>query len=65
MLNIRKIFCSERVIRHWSRLPREVESPPLEVFRKRVDVTLSDMVQWYDGDGFVVGLDDLSTLFQA
>jgi len=36
---------AERVVRHWSRLPREaVESPSLEVFRKHVDVALWDTV---------------------
>jgi len=43
ILDIRK--STERVLKHCNRLPREVvESPSLEVFEKRVDVALQDMV---------------------
>ncbi|KAK4824443.1 hypothetical protein QYF61_015758 [Mycteria americana] len=49
-LDIGKFYFTERVIKYWKRLPREVvELPSLEVFKRCLDEVPMDMVQWWSG----------------
>jgi len=46
-LDCRKKFFTQRVVMHWSRLPKEaVDAPSLEAFKARLDVALGSLVCW-------------------
>lgn len=48
-LDIRKNFFTERVIKLWKWLPRDlVESPSLDIFKRRANVTPRDVAQCWD-----------------
>ncbi|KFZ47287.1 hypothetical protein N321_06395, partial [Antrostomus carolinensis] len=44
-LDIRRKFFSQKVVRHWNRLPREVvDAPSLEAFKARLDGALGSLI---------------------
>ena len=46
-LDIRRKFFTQRVGKHWNRLPKEVvDAPSLEALKARPDVSLGSLVWW-------------------
>ncbi|KFZ64193.1 hypothetical protein N321_03503, partial [Antrostomus carolinensis] len=44
-LDIRRKFFTQRVVRHWNRLPGEVvDAPSLEAFKARLDGALGSLI---------------------
>lgn len=55
-LDIRKSFFTERLVKHWNGLPRDmVKSPSLKAFKRRVNMAPRNMVYWQDLEGQVDG----------
>ena len=46
-LDIRRTFFTQRVVKHWKRLPKEVvDAPSLEAFKARLDVAVGSLGCW-------------------
>lgn len=66
MVDFRKNFFYERVVRNWNQQPREVvESLSLEMFKKHFSAVLRDVLQWGNiGSRWAAGLDGFGGLCQ-
>ena len=64
-MDIRKNFFTERLVKHWNRLPSEVVEF-VEVFKRHVDMALR---AWFSSGAqkvrLMIGLSDLEGLFQS
>ena len=46
-LDIRRTHFTQRVVKHWNRLPKEaVDASSLKAFKARLDVALGSLVWW-------------------
>ena len=46
-MDIRKKFFTQRVVKHWKKLPKVVvDAPSLEAFKARLDVALGSLGCW-------------------
>ena len=46
-LDVRKGFFSQKMLKHWNRLPREaVDDPSPGTFKARLDGALGSLIQW-------------------
>ena len=44
-MDIRKMFFTVKVVRHWKRLPKDVvDTPSLETFKTRLDQALGNLI---------------------
>ena len=65
-LGVRNNAFSEGAVMHWHTMPREVVgSLSPEVFKGCGGVALRDVISGHGEDWLMVGLDDLSGLFQT